>query len=113
LSADERLTLATMVLDAGARLDLRDTVLFTSSGGRADGAASNRERGGGRRIPYRGLIRLGSGSCCCCSVSEGEEFKPEESLLLADAAAVERSGVGQTRQMTLKIARANPPVGTR
>ena len=27
LSADERLTLATMVLDAGARLDLRDTVL--------------------------------------------------------------------------------------
>jgi hypothetical protein len=46
-------------------------------------------------------------------VSEGEEFKPEESLLLADAAAVERSGVGQTRQMTLEIARANPPVGTR
>ena len=27
LSAHERLTLATMVLDAGARLDLRDTVL--------------------------------------------------------------------------------------
>lgn len=30
LSADERLTLATMVLDAGARLDLRDTVLLST-----------------------------------------------------------------------------------
>jgi hypothetical protein len=30
LSADERVTLATMVLDAGARLDLRDTVLLST-----------------------------------------------------------------------------------
>jgi hypothetical protein len=30
LSADERLTLATMVLDAGARLDVRDTVLLST-----------------------------------------------------------------------------------
>lgn len=30
LSADERLTLAAMVLDAGARLDLRDTVLLST-----------------------------------------------------------------------------------
>jgi ankyrin repeat protein len=30
LSADERLTLATMVLDGGARLDLRDTVLLST-----------------------------------------------------------------------------------
>jgi ankyrin repeat protein len=30
LSADERITLATMVLDAGARLDLRDTVLLST-----------------------------------------------------------------------------------